>query len=99
MLVLGAREWYVGSRRRSDGGDDADLIAEQASEVSRTTARSVACVVMRQMSLDCRQVLLEAWATDLGLPAWVVRAEQASEVSSTDARSPAYTVMRQMPLD
>jgi len=41
----------------------------------------------------------EAWATDLGSPAFAVRAEQASEVSSTPTRSAAYTVAHQMPLD
>jgi len=53
------------------------------------------------MPLDCRllQVQREAWATDLDLPAFVVRAEQDSEVSITGARSAACAVTRQMPLD
>jgi len=56
-----------------------NLGAEQALEASRTAARSAACAVTRQIPLDCRllQVQREAWATDLDLPAFAVRAEQA----------------------
>ena len=41
----------------------------------------------------------EAQATDLGSPAFAVRAEQASEVSSTPTWSAAYAVTCQMPLE
>jgi len=96
--VLGTRGRYVGNRRCSISGDDCDLIPEQTSEVSRTTARLTACVVTRQIPLDCclLQVQREVWATDLDLPAFEVRAEQASEVSSIGARSVTYAVTRQM---
>jgi len=96
LLVLRTRGRYVGRRRRSRGGDDGDLITEQISEVSRTDAHSAACAVTRQMPLDCclLQVLREAWATDLDLPAFTVRVEQASEVSSTAVCSAACAVTR-----